>query len=252
MIDRARLDRLRNYQSQEFWAILFLRPMAILLLWIVADWRFVTPNRLTIIGIGLTFATAWLIAFGGRPEHLAAAVCINAAQVFDNADGTLARYRRSGTYFGSFLDKTGDCVGYILVFAAISWIAAEQTGDSRYALLGPAAAAFLLLRGYGKWVSVAQHQQASARKPTVEAPPIDAAAEAPPRRSLGAWAMLVGKAVVRAPAFEEVDLAFWIALGLIIERLDLLAIALCASQAIGCLIMLGVRGVKARQLDLSS
>ncbi len=130
-IDRARLDRIRNYQSQEFWAILFARPAAILLLLVVADWRWITPNRLTIASFVLTLATAWLIAFGDQPEHVAAAVSINLAQVLDNADGTLARYRRAGTSFGSYLDKMCDAAGQILLGGAIAWDGREWLPPER-------------------------------------------------------------------------------------------------------------------------
>ena len=248
MIDKARLDRIRNYQSTEFWAILFHRPMAILLLWVVADWRIVTPNRLTLASIALTLASAGLIAFGGRPEHIAAAIVINLGQALDNADGTLARYRQSGTNFGGFLDKVGDCVGIIAVFTAISWAAYLHNHDARTLLLGPVAAGALILRGYAKWVYVAQSLQKAARDGR-GAGSIDAQPVPPPRRTAAAWARLIGKAIIGLPQFEEVDLSFWIALCLLLNRLGFLALLLCATQVAGCLVMTVKRGVQSHRLD---
>ena len=49
-MDRDRLTRLRNYQSGEFYAALVIRPLTIAVLYPIADWRWLTPNRCTTIG----------------------------------------------------------------------------------------------------------------------------------------------------------------------------------------------------------
>lgn len=234
----TRLQRLRNYQSQEFWAILFTRPLAILLLWVCADWRWVTPNRLTLAAFALTLCSAWLIHSGGSPEWIAAAIVLNVAQVLDNADGTLARYHGNSTQLGGYVDKICDALGQIVVFSALSLVAWRRTSLPHYLVLGPLAAWFLLVRGYAKWI-VTEPQTAAGSPP-------------PPRRTGTDWARLIGKAVSRIWLFDEVDLPFWIALGLILERIPWLVWVLFISQTVGALVQLVRRGLQARRRDLAS
>jgi phosphatidylglycerophosphate synthase len=240
----SRLERIRNYQSQEFWAILAMRPLAICLCLLVAERRLVTPNRLTAASFALLVVSAGLIAFGGYSEFVAAAIIINVAQVFDNADGTLARYRRCGSSFGSFFDKMCDVFGSILVGAAIGWAAWRATHDALYPLLGMVFAACLIARGYSKWVA---HAQTVAR--TADRPAPDAIAAVPPCRKGGDWLRLVWKAVSRIYWFDEVDLPFWIGLFLILDRVAALAWVLAVSQAVGLLLVTARRAWLMHKLD---
>jgi hypothetical protein len=240
----SRLERIRNYQSQEFWAILAMRPLAIGVCLLVAEVRAVTPNRLTFAAFALFVLSAGLMAFGGRPEMIAAAILINVANVLDNADGTLARYRRSGTAFGSFFDKMCDAIGWILVGAAVGWSAWQTTHDPLYLLLGPSFSAFLLARGYSKWVA---HAQNVAHMPARPAP--DAIPAARPRRTGAEWARLVGKAFRRIYWFDEVDLSFWIGLFLVLDRMPVLVWLLAVTQGVGMLVAMVRRARSMHQLD---
>lgn len=240
----SRLDRIRNYQSQEFWAILAMRPLAICLCWLVAESRAITPNRLTAASFVLLVASAGLIAFGSYPEFVAAAILINVAQVFDNADGTLARYRGCGTAFGSFFDKMCDVFGSILTGAAIGWAAWRTTHDPIYLLLGLGFSAFLIARGYSKWIA---HAQEIARTTSHRAP--DALPVAAPRRSGGEWVRLLVKAISRIYWFDEVDLPFWIGLFLILDRVAALAWVLAVSQAVGLVLVTAHRARLMHKLD---
>ncbi len=240
----SRLERIRNYQSEEFWAILAMRPLAIGVCLLVADVRAVTPNRLTFTAFALFMLSAGLMAFGGRPEMIAAAILINVANVLDNADGTLARYRRCGTAFGSFFDKMCDAIGWIAVGLAVGWSAWQSTHDPLYLLLGPSFSAFLIARGYSKWVA---HAQNVARMPARPAP--DAIPAAPPRRTCLGWLRLVAKALRRIYWFDEVDLSFWIGLGLLLDRVPALVWLLAVTQGVGMLVAMVRRARSMHQLD---
>jgi len=241
----SRLEQIRNYQSQEFWAILAMRPLAIGLCLLVADVRAVTPNRLTVASFMLLVLCAGLIAFGGRPELIAAAILVNVAQVLDNSDGTLARYRRCGTAFGSFLDKMCDAIGSILLGGAIGWNAWRATHEPVYLLLGLSFASFLVARGYSKWV--ARAQEVAWMKVTTEP---DAVSVAPPRRSVADWVRLVAKALSRVYWFDEVDIPFWIGLFLILDRVTALAWVLAVSQAVGLVVVTLWRARLMHKLDV--
>src|SRR5262249_47264319 len=47
LMDRERLKRIRNWQSSEFYSRLVMRPVSILIMLVVADWRWLTPNLVT-------------------------------------------------------------------------------------------------------------------------------------------------------------------------------------------------------------
>src|ERR1700682_5950757 len=65
----------------------------------------VTPNQITVIGLGLTFAASILVAFG----HLRwAGVVVSCGGTFDILDGALARTSGRCYPYGAFLDSTLD------------------------------------------------------------------------------------------------------------------------------------------------
>jgi CDP-diacylglycerol---glycerol-3-phosphate 3-phosphatidyltransferase len=81
-----------------------------------------TPDMLTIAGVGLCLAGAVLIGFEQRNEKLCfwlGGVLFVAGSVSDILDGALARAASKGTVFGAFLDSTFDRLGEAAVLTAI-------------------------------------------------------------------------------------------------------------------------------------
>jgi phosphatidylglycerophosphate synthase len=105
---------------QEWWSRVFATPIAHAILHMVADWKYITPNRLTITSLFLTLLTAICISFGARSWLLIAAVVLQVAYVFDCMDGQLARYRGVSTASGSFLDKWSDFVKFPMIILALT------------------------------------------------------------------------------------------------------------------------------------
>ena len=69
----------------------------------------ITPNQLTIIAV--LFGIAGGILLGGHDAHLAAAaVCFYLKDIFDSADGQLARAKQLYSRRGRFLDSIGDYI----------------------------------------------------------------------------------------------------------------------------------------------
>ena len=71
----------------------------------------------------------------------------------DSLDGTLARYRRTFTIFGSFYDKASDLLTWCAICMALGWRAYTHTGEALTIVLIDASAFALALRGYLKWLS---------------------------------------------------------------------------------------------------
>jgi phosphatidylglycerophosphate synthase len=77
----------------------------------------VTPNQVTVIGLGLTFVAAGLVAFG----HLRwAGVVLIVAGSFDILDGALARSTHASYPYGAFLDSTLDRYSEGAIYAGLA------------------------------------------------------------------------------------------------------------------------------------
>src|SRR5688572_26198966 len=110
-MDRERLQRIRNFQSQDWYPALFIRPLSIGIMLVIADWKFLTPNRLTTLANVCKLAAAWFVFDGqSTSELVAAVVLLQLGLIFDHLDGTMARYRRTFTKIGSFYDKVSDLI----------------------------------------------------------------------------------------------------------------------------------------------
>jgi phosphatidylglycerophosphate synthase len=257
----ARLRRIRNWQSSEFYARLVMRPLAILVMLVVADWRWLTPNLVTTLGSLAKLGGAALIVADHREHAVAAAMALQLGLLLDHLDGTIARYRSCGTAFGAFYDKVSDAVTWLAITAAIGWAAYAETGDARLPIAAVASGHALLVLGYMKWLNaaaqrhasylaaLAQPDRATRARPRDDAAAAERACHAPPVRSARQWLRWLGSSLARALRFEEVDLFFWIGLGLVLGELALLCWLLAISQAIQLVIMMVVRGREAHALD---
>ena len=79
-----------------------------------------TPNTITVIGLGITIVAAGLVATG---YLLIGAVLLTAGSVLDAVDGGLARATGGETRFGGFLDSTLDRSGEAILYIGVgTWI----------------------------------------------------------------------------------------------------------------------------------
>src|SRR5690606_14637300 len=94
-----------------------------------------------------TAATIWAVVF------------LQLGVLFDHLDGTMARYRRAFTRFGSFYDKVSDIVTWFLITIAVGWAAYRQTGGAHYIVLAVSSSVALDVMGYMKWLTVAESER---------------------------------------------------------------------------------------------
>lgn len=248
-MDRARLQRIRNFQSPDWYAALVIRPISIVVMLVIADWRWITPNRLTTLANLTKLGAAWCLL--DRSLWVWAIVLMQLGCLLDHLDGTMARYRRAFTKLGSYYDKVSDMVTWALLMAAAGWYVYGDTGEAHYLLLGLAAAVGMDVCGYTKWLAVAETE----RVRWLEARPDPAAAVAqrtapivippPPVRTRRDWIKWFFARLARVWVFDEMDLWFWISLALILDRLDWCMWLLGVSQAANMLVMIAIR---ARQM----
>jgi len=240
-VDRDRLQRIRNFQSKDWYAALFVRPLSILIMLVIADWKVVTPNRLTTLANLTKLGAAWCLL--DRSLWVWSIVLMQAGCLLDHLDGTVARYRRMFTKLGSYYDKASDMVTWALTMAAAGWYVYVDTGEAYYLLLALAAAVGMDVCGYTKWLSVAETE----RVRWLEARPDPAGTVArrtapiviapPPVRTRRDWVVWFFARLARVPVFDEIDLWFWISL------------AIGVSQAANMIVMMVIRAREMAKAD---
>lgn len=107
----------------------------------------VTPDALTVAGVGLCIAGAVVVYFEYVSEwlFLAGAALFVVGSVLDILDGALARRRGTGTPFGAFLDSTVDRVGEGFMLGAIGLVLVRDGSEWGVALAFAAIAGSFLV-----------------------------------------------------------------------------------------------------------
>lgn len=91
-----------------------------------------TPNTITVLGLGITIVASILVAGGWL---LVGAAILTAGSLLDAVDGALARAQGGGTPFGAFLDSTLDRAGEAIVYIGVAAWALTALADPFWAVL---------------------------------------------------------------------------------------------------------------------
>jgi phosphatidylglycerophosphate synthase len=101
--------RSRTYKRRDaWWTVWLVDPLASRLVWVVAPWRWVTPNLLTTLAFLIGLGSAACFWQGGYGWVLAGAVLFHLSFVLDCMDGKIARLNGTGSVFGAWLDYVFD------------------------------------------------------------------------------------------------------------------------------------------------
>ncbi|MBP5435884.1 CDP-alcohol phosphatidyltransferase family protein [bacterium] len=221
---KDRWMKLRNYQSDDFWAMLFARPLTILLLLPIAEKPWLTPDRITLAGVLVKFAGIFFVFYD--KSYLGAvlgAVLLNIGLIVDNMDGTLARFRNTPTKFGYYFDKTSDCVTMVPMFWALAYRGWLETQDQFTLILPLLAAATIYIAAYSKWVYEKVFLELKLSEKFYKNEIVEFVANmqkcpkwsTPPQRGFTDWVKFFIQAIVSILKFNEVDVFFWVGLTLI-------------------------------------
>jgi phosphatidylglycerophosphate synthase len=127
-----------------------------------------TPNLVTTISVAVGFMAAAAFATGERAGMVAGALLLQAAFTLDCVDGQLARYTRTFSKFGAWLDSIFDRTKEYAVFAGLA-IGASRAGHDVWVLAGAALALQTLRHSIDFSYPAAQHQAMGAvRQPPLE------------------------------------------------------------------------------------
>lgn len=143
--ERRRHLRETSGPRKEWWSRVFATPVAYWILLVAADWRLITPNRLTLLSLATALLACLLITTGEKANFLIAAAVIQISYILDCMDGQLARYRNASSRFGAFADKWSDYVKFPAILLALTIDAFHRDPSLTPVVLGFAA---VFLVGY--------------------------------------------------------------------------------------------------------
>jgi phosphatidylglycerophosphate synthase len=123
------------HYADEVINIYLLRPIAALIVWLMYPTS-ITPNHVTLFAIILGFASAFAYFIGTPTAFVVAGVLIIAKDVFDDADGQLARAKHLYSRRGRFFDSIGDFAVDMAVFAAITYTVFQSQPQFEIIVLG--------------------------------------------------------------------------------------------------------------------
>ena len=144
-----------SYYADEIINIYLLRPIAAVIVWLLYPTR-ATPNYVTLFAICLGFAAAAVYVINTPAAIAVAGVLVCAKDIFDDADGQLARAKELYSRRGRFLDSIGDFVVDVALFSAITYAVYQTFPEITTIVLG-----FLSLLGITLRVSHHVFYQAS-------------------------------------------------------------------------------------------
>jgi phosphatidylglycerophosphate synthase len=119
---------LKSSLSDELINTYLLRPVAGLIVWILYPTS-ITPNQVTIASTVVGVIAAGFYLQNDAVSTGLAGLLVTLKDVFDSADGQLARAKQQYSRIGRFLDSIGDFIVNLAVFAAMGWVLFTSTGN---------------------------------------------------------------------------------------------------------------------------
>jgi phosphatidylglycerophosphate synthase len=131
-VDLAEI-RERTYKKRDaWWTVLLVDPLASRLVRLVAPYRWITPNVLTVFATILGFGAAYCFWQQDHTWLIAGAVLFHLSFVVDCMDGKIARLNGTGSMFGAWFDFVFDRLRVILCAFALFGGQYQRTGEQIY------------------------------------------------------------------------------------------------------------------------
>jgi phosphatidylglycerophosphate synthase len=122
MVRRSSLQDIREqtYKVRDaWWTVLLVDPLAARLVRLVAPYRWITPNLLTVVAMLLGVGSAACFLAQDRWWLIAGAVLFHLSFVVDCMDGKVARLNGTGSLFGAWFDFMFDRLRVFMCAAAL-------------------------------------------------------------------------------------------------------------------------------------
>jgi phosphatidylglycerophosphate synthase len=141
-------------KDDEWWSSFVTSPIAVLLNYIVIDYKWLTPNIITLLSFIVAIIAVCFILIGWSINFIIAAILIHMSHILDCMDGQMARYRGESSLSGSYFDKLTDQVQVITWFMAIGYVGYTQSASVLPVFLAFIGVSFYSLRWYTKYVTI--------------------------------------------------------------------------------------------------
>ncbi len=222
---RERWRRLQHaFESSgddEWWALVFARPMANVFLLPIADNPAVTPNRLTWLALIVGMIGIAAFAFGSYTAQLIGVAIIQLRCIIDSMDGHLSRYRGKGSALGAYLDKVTDSIFWTGLFFVLGYLAYAKDPHIRYFVFAFIASFSRIMINYIFWMHhflrLEHEPNRKARHHEYRYPPT----------TIKGWLY----SFVYMFNFAEPDFYFWISVFVVIGHVDWLMYFLAITHA---------------------
>ena len=107
-------------EAEEVFDLIFYRPLAYLLVMGLSVTS-ITPNQVTILSLIAGIIAAYHLSLGVTGALFLAALWYALANIFDCADGQLARVKKNGTPLGRLVDGVADYISSVAIFLGIGF-----------------------------------------------------------------------------------------------------------------------------------
>jgi len=210
MQERYRL--VKNRAATDWWSCTFGDPFSWWILALIGDWKWITPNLITVFSFLTKVVPAGLFFWGNFWGVIAGVCLLQVSQILDSMDGNLARYRKVSSMLGGYLDRVFDTFGFLCVMSGLSWYTYTFYLHEPVILIsGPIISGFYLIIAYMFWTrsyyelrygkdEVIKHREKS--RETFDVP-------------LWKYVLKAQRKVVR---FGQADFYFWIGFGIVIKK----------------------------------
>lgn len=110
----------KEYQKNDLWSYFVLRKISYHPTWLFLKLG-LSANQVTLVSLVIGIAGCILLAFGSYSAMIAGVLLLFIYNLLDHVDGNIARYNKSATNYGKFIDAlTGSCITtFIFVSAGI-------------------------------------------------------------------------------------------------------------------------------------
>ncbi len=138
-------------REPHIWTWLWSNRVAAAIVWLVAPWRLIRPNQITVLAAIVGHLAAFLVATGDDTwgARLTCIVLVELYLILDCTDGQLARYAKKTSQIGALLDSVLDRFVYVALFTAVAWRLGAGADHWWFIVAAVASASLLILHPLG-------------------------------------------------------------------------------------------------------
>lgn len=128
-------DKKRNSEKIDLWLYYFARPFSWPLTWFCATLG-LSATAVTFISIFAVVLGAAFIMFGSYTLTIVGILLFNLWIILDCVDGNIARYRKTFSQYGEFIDAVGGYFATTFLFSSLGYLSFRLFGNPIYLMAG--------------------------------------------------------------------------------------------------------------------